>query len=115
MRAHHLVLAAALVSLVALPTFAAEPFLPRTGSAQGITVPHALPSTTAEVPHSGQHLTSPSGTQANTAERGPIVQNALPGRTAAIDESRPHAEVTAPRGVVPSTGREQGANPPNSR
>ena len=80
MRTHHLVLAAALASFIALPTFAAEPSLPQTGSAQDIMVPHALPSTAAEVPHGGQHLTSPSGTQANAAERGPVAQNALIGR-----------------------------------
>ena len=114
MRTHHLVLAAALASFVALPTFAAEPSLPQTGSAQDITVPHALPSTAAEVPHGGQHLTSPSGTQANAAERGPVAQNALPGRATDIGETRPHADVTAPQGVVPSRGSEQGANPRNS-
>ena len=114
MRTHHLVLAATLASFVALPAFAAEPSLPESGSEQGITVPHALPSTTAEIPHGGQHLTSPSGTQSESAERGPVVPNALPGRTATIGEARPHADVTAPQGVVPNRGSEQGANPRNS-
>lgn len=115
MRIRHFSFAVALASLAALPALAAEPSVPRTGSEQSITVPHALPGEQVHRSNEGQHLTSPTGTQPTAAERGPTVPNAFPGQTTAIDESRPHVDVTAPPGVVPSTGAEQGANPPNSR
>lgn len=115
MRTRHLSFAAALASFAALPALAAEPSLPKTGSEQSITVPHALPGEPVHRSNEGQHLTSPTGTQPAAAERGPVVPNASPGQASAIDRSRPHADVTAPPGVVPSRGAEQGANPPNSR
>lgn len=110
-------IAAAMLTLVTLGAAkAADPFVPRTGSAQDITVPHALPGepTHRHDPATEGHLIAPTGQQAKANERGVEPTNASPGSGARVGEAQPHVDVTSPRGVVPEVGSAQGANPPGS-
>ena len=94
-------LATALAFAALGPTMAAEPFVPRVGGESGVVVPHALPGPEAPGPHTGQHLTSPSGGETRAAEGGPAASNPSPGQADAVDEAR-HSNIVARLGLVPA-------------
>lgn len=107
-------LAAAMMTLLTFGAAqAADPFVPRTGSAQDITVPHALPGEPVHRHNTAVegHLTAPTGQQSQANERGVEPINGLPGNGIRLGEAQTHVDVTSPRGVVPEVGSAQGANP----
>ena len=107
-------LATALAFAALGPATAAEPFVPRVGGESGVVVPHALPGPEAPGPHTGQHLTSPSGGETRAAEGGPAAANPRPGQAATADESR-HSDIVARPGLVSPTGQDRGVNTPTGR
>ena len=107
-------LATALAFAALGPATAAEPFVPHVGGESGVVVPHALPGPDAPGPHTGQHLTSPSGVETRSAEGGPAASNPLPGRADTADESR-HSDIVARPGLVPATGQDRGVDTPAGR
>ena len=110
-------LAAAMMTLLTFGAAqAADPFVPQTGSEQGITVPHALPGEPVHRhnPAIEGHLTAPTGQQSQASERGVDPINSIPGSGARPGEAQPHVDVTSPQGVVPEVGSAQGATPPGS-
>jgi hypothetical protein len=92
---------------------AADPVVPSTGSAQGITVPHATPGEPTHRHNSATegHLIAPAGQQGQSAQQGVTPVNSLPGVNAGAGVSQPHADVVSPRGVVPEVGSAQGVSP----
>lgn len=113
-----IILAAAAFALLSFGgAQAADPFVPNTGSAQGITVPHALPGepTHRHDPATEGHLTAPTGQQSQAAEQGINPPNSLPGSDVRLSENQPHVDVLSPRGVVPEVGSAQGPNPAGVR
>ena len=107
----------AAASIAALPALADEPQVPQTGSAQDITVPHALPGGRTGVPHGTNALVAPTGLVPQTGSRQGInPPHAQPGVERYSErDAHPSVPVTSPRGIVPETGSAQGANPPGSR
>ncbi len=113
-----LILAAAAFALLSIGgAQAADPVVPTTGSAQGITVPHALPGepTHSHDPALEGHLTAPTGQQGQGSEQGMNPENSIPGSAMRLNDIQPHNEVASPRGVVPEVGSAQGANPASTR
>lgn len=113
-----LVLAAAAFALISVGAAqAADPVVPTTGSAQGITVPHALPGepTHSHNPAIEGHLTSPTGQQGQASEQGINPANSVPGSEMRLGDFQPHNDVQSPGGIVPEVGSAQGASPANSR
>ena len=109
-----LILAAAAFALVSFGgAQAADPFLPNTGSAQRITVPHALPGEPTHRHNSATegHLIAPTGEQSQASERGVTRANSVPGLGSRAGAGQPHADVASPRGVIPEVGSAQGPNP----
>ena len=110
-------LAAAMMTLLTFGAAqAADPFVPQTGSAQDITVPHALPGEPVHRHNTAAegHLIAPTGQQSQTAEGGINPANSIPGSGARPGEAQQHVDVTSPRGAVPVVGSAQGVNPPGS-
>lgn len=98
---HALAVAAALGLSAAGIARANDPVVPRTGSEQPITVPHALPG--ADVQHpDAPHLTAPTGLTPRSAEGGVTPPNAVAGARAQVGEDRPHADVTVDPRAVPN-------------
>lgn len=113
-----LILAAAAFALLSFGSARADDaFVPNTGSAQGITVPHALPGepTHRHDAATEGHLTAPTGQQSQASEMGVTPPNSLPGVGARSGYSQAHVDVGSPRGVVPEVGSAQGANSPSAR
>lgn len=113
-----LILAAAAFALLSIGgAQAADPVVPTTGSAQGITVSHALPGepTHDHNPAIEGHLTAPTGQLSQASEQGVNPENSVPGSAMRLGDYQPHNEVASPRGVVPEVGSAHGANPANTR
>ena len=112
-----LALTAAVISLLAVgAAHAADPFLPPTGSAQGITVPHALPGepTHKHNPAMEGHVIAPTGQVPQASERAVNPANSVPGNTGRLGGLPAHADVESPRAIGPDVGSEQGIRPSGS-
>lgn len=107
-------LAAALALAASGPALAADPSVPRVGSETGVVVPHALPGPDATGPHTGQHLTAPSGGEIRAAEGGPAAADSPTGRAGTAEESR-HSDIVARPGPVSPTGQDRGVDTPTGR